>query len=286
LAGKATEVAGRATAGTGAAIYKTAITPTVQEAERILASKAKTPFLTRVSDVLSGAPKQEKNILRSDTALEKGLIGRETEIGVQAKRANEALWKDKIAPAVKESKARVSKESMFSLAEKRVSKILEPGKKKAYEEALEALREDYKDVVDFSLEDAQQIKRELDQFTPEKIFKGKNVANEAAVLRNDLADAIRQQTYDALEDVNIKKDYLDWANLKELEKIGVKAISEGGKKGGFGGFWTSLYDAGTTPVKTIGGQVLYRVGNKLEFIGKKGIKKFGDYLKTKGISKP
>ena len=42
-----------------------------------------------------------------------------------------------------------------------------------------------------------------------------------------------------------------------------------------------MYEQATTPIKTIGGQVLYKVWDKLEFIWPKGINKLGDYLKDK-----
>lgn len=279
--GKATEIAGRATKASGESVFKSAITPTTQEAKRILSAKVETPFLERVSKTLKGE-EYSKPQTRASTALEKGILGRETDIGVQSKRLANNLWKNKIEPMVENTTERITKDDIFAPIIKRIEDTAELGKKQALQDAFNAIKNDYKSVKDFSVKQAQKIKSELDSFTPEKIFKGKNVANEYTTLKNDMANAIRNKTYELLEDVNIKKDYIDWANLNELSNIGVKAISEGGKKGGFGGFWSSMYDMATTPIKTIGGQVLYRVGNKLEFIGQKGIKKFGDYLKSKG----
>jgi hypothetical protein len=274
--------AGRATKATGEVVYKSAITPTVKEAEKILNYEAKTPFLTRVEKTLKGE-ELAKPITRATTALDKGLSGTERAIGVQAKRATQTLWNDTISPALKNSKEVVTKEDLFKPITDRIATMVEPGRKKALSEAFSAIQDEYKGVKQFTLEEAQKVKEALAEFVPDKVYRGKPIASEYRTLQADMADAIRQKIYNSLSDINIKKSYLDYANLKELEKIGVKSISEGGFKGGFGAFWSSMWDAATTPVKTIGGKVLYRVGGKLEFMGEKGIKKFGDYLKKQGF---
>lgn len=275
--------AGRATKGIGEVAVQSAITPTVKEAERILSYQARKPFITRVSETITGDT--TRPLTRAQTAVEKGLMGTEKQIAVQARRTNQKLWQEEIAPAIDSSTAVVTKNDLFEPIIARIEATAEPGRKQALRDAFEAIAEDYKDISTLSLKQAQEIKQGLDEFTPDKVFKGKSVANEYATLKNDMANAIRSKTYDALSDVNIKKKYLDWANLKELEKIGVKALTQGGTKGGFGGFWSTIWDKATIPVKTIGGRILYRVGNSFEFIGEKGIKKFGDYLSGKGITK-
>ena len=70
--------------------------------------------------------------------------------------------------------------------------------------------------------------------------------------------------------------------------MGVKAISSAGTKGGFGGFWSTVYDTAMTPVKTIGGKVLYHIGDKLQVTAPKGFeaKSFSEYLKAVGYLAP
>lgn len=282
-----TKAGGTVVKGTGEALFKSAITPTVQEAERILAYKAKVPFLKRVENYFVGAASKEKPLLRSDTALQtKGIFGTESGVGIKAKRAADDLWKTKIAPAVEASKEVVTKDELFSPVRKLIGGTTDPSRRNALIDAFEALEDDYKGITKFTLKSAQKLKSEIDKFTPEKLFRGKNVANEFRVLQNEMANVIREKTYTALKDQNIRKAYLDWANLHELQKIGVRAISEAKLKGGFGSFWTGMYDMTTVPIKTIGGQVLYRVGNALEFLGKKGITKFGAFLASHGFKKP
>lgn len=292
-AGKALEgsadavtTAGRATKGAGSALYRSAITPNVKEAERILNYQANSPFLTRVSDTLTGKA-DNVPITRGQTALERGIAGTETMVGVQAKRVSDKLWKDEIAPAVAKSDVQMTKQELFATAAARIEATTDPTRRAALQNALDALAEDYAAFPDtFDLTKAQSLKRDLAEFTPAKIFKGQEVASEVRTLQADMADAIRQKTYDALADEGIKRKYLDWANLHELEKIGVKAISEGSFKGGSGTLVSGLWDMATVPIKTIGGQVLYRVGNKVEFLGNKGIKSFGQWLQQKGFEKP
>ena len=272
---------GKVIKGAGSLAYKSAITPNVKEAEKLLAYRAKTPFITRSLDA-DGGP-----LTRGQTALERGLVGTEGMIGVQAKREADKLWAKEIAPAVANSNAVMTKDELFTPALERIATIEDPTRKKAMQDAYDALIEDYADYPEsFDLTKAQALKRDLATFTPQKIFKGKDVASELRTLQADMAGAVRQKTYDSLSDINIKKMYLDWANLDELQQIGVKAISEAQFKGGSGTLIGGLWDMATVPAKTIGGQVLYRVGDMLEFEAPKGIKTFGEYLQSKGYAKP
>lgn len=265
------ESVGKASKSGAGKIYQSAITPNVKEAEKILQAEIKGTV----------APQT-----RASTALEKGIAGTQTGIAVKGGKIADKLYSEKIIPAIQSTKGKVTmnKSELFSRIEDRINKTVDPTKKKALIDAYEAIRNDYANFPEeFDLEVAQDLKKNLDEFTPEKIFRGQNVANELRVLNNDMANAIRSKTYNALEDVNIKKDYLDYGNLKELEKIGVKAITESGRFGGTGTLLSYLSDKALTPVKTIGGQVLYRIGDAFEVIGKKGLKTFADYLKSNNV---
>lgn len=286
---------GKATSNVGERAFKSAINLTVDEAEAVQANAIKKAFIQKeMKNVAKGSDefkalqgqlevaKKYAPTTRADTALEKGIMGTEKMIGKQAGVEKLGLWKNNIEPALKNSQDKITKDELFSRARQTVEAELEPGRKQALQDAYEALLEDYKDFADTDLLTANRIKTSLDKFTPTKIFKGKEVASEYKTLKADLASAIRTKTYESLKEANIKKAYRDYANLQELEKVGIRALTDAGFKGGFGGFWSTLYDAATTPIKTVGGQVLYRVGNKLEFIGDKGIKTLGEYLNKKG----
>lgn len=276
--------------GTAESVYKSGFTPNAKEAELIQAYEASQPSVTSKlygnGDIV-GNP-TFKPILRSDSALRAGISGTEKQIGKQAKASADTIWNTEIAPAVENSPVRITKEEMFSPVEERIAKTIEPSRKQALIDALDAVKQDYASAKDFSLKESQSLKSSLDEFTPSKMFRGKDVANELKVVQHDMANAIRSKTYDSLSNIGIKQKYLDYGNLKELEKVGIKAISEGGFKGGFGGFWSSVYDAAMTPVKTIGGKILYKIGDKLEVTAPKGFKgkTLRDYLEYVGYLTP
>jgi len=270
--------------GAGSTLYKTGITPNVEEAKQILRYRANTPFLTRLTDVDANAPRT-----RSQTALDYNIAGTESMIGVQGRKAADKLWKEQIEPLVKNSDVQMTKDELFTPALERIYAIEDPTRRKAMMNAFDALLDDYAKYPDsFDLTKAQALKRDLAKFTPTKIFKGQDVANEMRTLQADMASAIRKKTYDSFPGENIKKMYLDWANLDELEGLGIKAISEASFKGGSGTLLSGIWDMTTTPIKTVGGLTLYRVGDMLEFSAPKTmkIKSLGEYLTSLGYSKP
>lgn len=282
-AGELSEAAGRTLKGAGEAATQSALTPTVSEAELLLKHKAAKPFLQRVKEVVTGESTAPQT--RAVTAAKHGVAGRMTDVGVKAKRQADKLWKETIAPKVKSVKKKFVVEDLFGDVAARIGETMEPGRKKALLDAFDALQEDYGHLTKITVEDAQKIKSQLDKFTPSKIFKGQEVKEGYNTVKNYLADSIRERTYEALRGANIKGAYRDWANLSELQKVGVKALTDAGRKGGFGGFWTTMWDMATVPIKTVGGQVLYRVGDKLEFVGKKGLKKFSEFLEENGFTR-
>lgn len=274
----------------GESLYTSAYTPSVKEAESILAYEATKPSITSKlfgAGALQGNP-AFKPITVADTALRRGIAGTEANVGVQAKQVADTLYKKEIAPAVKGIKETISKDELFVPIRERIESITDPSKKKAYQDAYESLVEDYAKIDSFTFEQAQKLKSEIAEFTPSKIFRGQDVANELRMLKADIADTIRQKTYEALKDVNIREKYIDYGNLQELQKVGVRAISDAGTKGGFGGFWSTLYDSAMMPVKTIGGKVIYKIGDKLQVTAPKGFegKSFADYLRDVGYLAP
>lgn len=274
----------------GEEIYSSAFTPNVKEAESILAYEASQPsWLDRIigTDSLVGNP-AFKPITTAETALRSGIAGTEKQLGVQAKKAADTLYNKEIAPAVKSIDGVITKEELFVPLQERIAGVTDPSKQKAYQNAYEALLEDYANVKSFTFPQAQKLKSELAEFTPAKVFRGQDVANETRMLQADMASIIRQKTYDKLKDINIRQKYIDYGNLLELQKVGVRALTDAGTKGGFGGFWSTVYDSLMTPVKTIGGKVIYKIGDKLQVTAPKGFegKSFADYLEAIGYLAP
>lgn len=287
-------IIGKGTSRGGEKLYKTAFDLTADEARLVQGNKINIAFLEKERTKLPKTSEEYKTltaqieanklpVTRATTALEKGIAGTEKQVGVKAGVEKMDIWKNKLEPALKASKDVITKDELFAKARERVASELEPSRQASMKAALESLEQDYKGFTTKDLLSANKIKTSLDTFTPSKIFKGQEVASELKTLKADMANAIRQKTYMSLKDINAKRAYIDYGNLKQLEKVGIKALTEAGTKGGFGGFWSTVYDMATVPVKTIGGKVLYRVGNKLEFLGEKGVKTLRQHLESKGI---
>lgn len=290
LAGKVVKPVASGVKSFGKTVYESAYTPNVKEAENILAYEASQPsWLQKIygADVVKGNP-AFKPITVSETALRSGIAGTEKQVGVQAKKVADTLYKKEIAPAVEGIEGVITKDELFAPIQERIAGIVDPTKKSAYENAFESLMDDYKNVTSYSYKEAQKLKSDIAEFLPAKIYRGQDVANETRMMQSDMANLIRQKTYEALKDVNIKQKYLDYGNLQELQKVGVKAISDAGFKGGFGGFWSTVYDKAMTPVKTVGGKVIYHIGDKLQVTAPKGFegKSFAEYLKAIGYLAP
>lgn len=290
LVGKGLAPVANAVKPAGEFIYSRAFTPNVKEAENILAYEATKPS---TASKLYGAGEMVGNaafkpITTAETALRSGLAGTEKQIGVQAKQVADTMFKKEIAPAVDGIKGVITKDELFAPLKERIAKIIDPSKKQAYQNAFDSLVEDYAKTKSFTYKEAQQLKSELAQFTPAKVFRNQDVANETRMLQADMAKLIREKTYDKLKDINVRQKYIDYGNLQELQKVGIKAISEAGTKGGFGGFWSTMYDAAMTPIKTVGGKTLYKIGDKLQVTAPKGFegKTLKEYLISIGYLAP
>lgn len=290
VGGEITQKAGEVVSGTGRLLkagaqklYEHAITPNVEESQQLLDYRAKEPFLTRIKRIYEGTDNPPQT--RGSTAMEQGIAGTEEMVGVRGKRISDKIWKETVKPALDESKGVMSKEEMFSPIEKRISETIEPTKRAAYQDAYDYLKDAYKDRENFTMTEAQSIKSQIDTFTPDKVWKGKPIANELKTLNNDMANGIRTKIYGTLGP-EVQQAYADWGNLHELEQVGIKAISDAPFKGGAGAMVKGLWDTATTPIKTYAGKILYRVGDAFEFVGDKGIKTFGEYLESKGFEPP
>lgn len=250
-------------------LYKTAIRPNTEEARNIIEAKArKTKLPTTVAD----------------TALKYWVQGTEKRIWVQGVRKADEIFKKTISPALEKSKATHNIDDVFAKVEKQIAETKSVTRKQELMDGLAAWKEEFATTGKkvFSTSDLQAEKSALDKFTQSKIFKGKEVANGYNQVKNILANVMRQQVRDDLVETgvkNAKELYKDWANLMELEKIGIKWITEGGKRWGS---WTAIMtilDKYLTPVKTIWGNQLYRAWKWIEFIWPKWIKTLGSFLR-------
>lgn len=254
----------------GEGVYKSAIPTSAKEAQFLQSYKAGKSFAERTLDVIKGTSKEPTTVAK--TAFEKGLFGTESMLGVQAKRATNSLWKDFISPQLKQSKVQVNMPSFFDEAREQIIKENpELGRQKDLLEALEAMKDDYKDVLDVPIEKLQDFKKGWAQFVPEKAYRGKPIAAAYGEVKDTVSGLARNAIYESLGP-EAKQAYFDYGNLLGLQELGQKAMTGGKLKGGFGTFWSAVKDMALTPVATVGGNTIYKVGQGLEFFGKPGLR--------------
>lgn len=250
------------------ALYKTAIRPNADEAKKIIEAKARwTKLPTTVAD----------------TWLKYWVQWTEKSIGIQWVRKADKIFKETINPALEKSKAVHKIDDIFAQVEKEVQATKSVTRKQELMDWLKALKDEFRTTwkTKFTTADLQAEKSALDKFTPTKIFKWKEVADGYNQVKNTLANIMRRQVREDLGNAgvkNAKELYKEWSNLMELEKIGIKWITEWGKRWGSGTAIMTILDKYLTPIKTIGWNQLYRAWKWIEFIWPKWIKTLGSFL--------
>lgn len=274
--GGAAGVIGKGVQAAGKAGYKLAIPLSAREAKMMQGYKARAPFWERVKGVLSGSSNAPR--VAEETAFNKGFMGTESMLGVQSKRAAKTLWDDVIGKQLKASPTKVRMTDFFDEAERSiVSNNPEVARQKDLLTALQSLRDDYVDVGEITLDKLQDFKKGWAKFVPEKVYKGQPIAGAFNDVKNVLADLARKRIYGALGD-DIKLAYLDYGNLEALQELGQKAMTGAKMKGGSGSFLTAIKDMVVTPIATVGGQVVYKIGEGIEMIGPKGARFLGEII--------
>lgn len=264
------KVTGRATQAAGTGITEAVLPRNMQEAGIVQAYKANVPFLQRVASVLGGTSKGPQTL--GKTATEQGIVGTKTGIGIQAKRAGNKLWNTFIQPALDKAGAKISLPEYFNTIERKIIESTpEKTRQNALLDALNAFREDYKGVDIIDLPYLQKLKEGWAEFVPEKFYKGQNIAGNARQVQALLADEARQTLYTILGP-EARQAYLDYGNLKGLAKLGQVSMTGQKLEGGTGSLLSELKSQAVTPVGTLLGQVVYRTGQGLEFIGNAGAK--------------
>ena len=267
--------AGSVLKATGKGLAEAVIPISSKEAQLLQDYKAGTSFWDRVSNILSGKGGIQT---AGKTAFEKGLVGTESMIGVGAKRGLEPLWAETISPVLEKAKPQ-DMTSFWSDVEKSIkSQTKEVSRQKDLLEAFNALKEDYAGVNTATMPTLQDYKSGWASFVPEKYYKGKQIAGAFNEAKAIAADVARQKIYNTLPTGELKKAYLDYGNLIGLSELGQKAMTGGKLKGGFGSFWSAVKDMGLTPIGTIGGQTIYKVGQTVELVGKQGAKTVSDLI--------
>jgi hypothetical protein len=280
LAGSTLRATGRATSKLGSKAIETVIPTSSREAGILQTYKANNPFLKRVADVLKGTDKAPTTA--ASTVTKNGLMGTKSQIGIQAKRAEEKLWKDIISPRLKASEQAVDLDGFFTKIQDDIVKTTpEASRQKSLLNALQSFKDDYAGINSVSLEKLQKLKEGWAEFIPEKAYRGENISGAANQVRKLLANESRQTIYSQLGD-DVRQAYFDYGNLQGLKKMGQVAMTGQKLKGGAGSFISEILSEAVTPVATVGGQAVYRVGKGIEFIGNLGAKNLGEAIGIQG----
>lgn len=274
--GEAGKVGGKAVESAAQKLGTSFIPKSETEAGMLQTYKANNTFADRLRSLVTGGLKAPTTA--AQTAFDKGLVGTESMLGVQAKRAQGKLWTGLIQPALDQSKTEVDMPSFFQQAEQKIaSETADPTRKNALMDALSAVKEDFGDTGKISMKQLQKFKEGWAEFVPEKAYKGQNIAGALNDVRNTLAGMARNTIYGDLGG-EVKQAYLDYGNLNAITALGKKAMAGSKFKGGAGNFLHGLYEMATVPAGTIGGQALYKVGQGLEVAGLPGATTLGEVL--------
>ena len=290
----ALELWGIASEYAGKQIYWLTLPPLTEEAKAIQSYKAWTSSIKPRTTV--------------ESALDTSLISKEpniwtrTMLWTQAERAAWKLFKEKINPAFQtldQKGIMYNIDNIIQTAKDNVnSSKMWVVRKKELIEWLDALADDYVQagVKDFSPSNLQIEKSTLDEFTPDKVFKWKQVASAYNQAKNKVANVMRDLIHKDLtkelweDSVKIYKDY---ANLKNLSNVWVKSLTEWGRKGWAWTMVSRLIDELATPITTTAGKVLYKWGKLLKWIpewiinlAKKSPKAFAKWLSSMAVVEP
>jgi hypothetical protein len=219
-----------------------------------------------------------KPITEANTAARRGLVGSEWQLGVQAKQVANTLWTENIAPALKSVKDKINMPTFLKDIKTEIMGISDLNRRNTLLDAFSKFAEDYKKVSSFGFEKLQEYKEGWAKFIPEATYKGKPIGGSLNEIRNMAAKKARTIIYDKLGN-EIKQAYIYYGNLKSIEAAGRKSVDLLRSKGITKQVWEFIIDKTVTPIGTIAGQILYKTGEGLEFLGKAGAKKVGDIIK-------
>lgn len=204
-----------------------------------------------------------------DTALESwnpfSLTFTRKQIGDMAKKRAGKIFSETINPILEKADEVFNFNEILDEVQKQIS---EEGawqlRKKDLMEWLDALKQDYADiwVNNMSLEQLQQEKSTLDEFTSAKVFKWKDVVSAYNTVKNRLANVIRKKIHETIKNnygVDSAKLYQDYANLNKLSKLWVDARIAWGLKWWSGRLTERIIDTLLTPITSIVGKGTYRL---------------------------
>ena len=254
-------------------LYDAAIPMSEKEAAQTINYRANNSFWDRFFG------KVESPNTTSNTAFNKSFIGTPSTIAVQAKQEGKNLFENIVGPEIDNSKVVVPKDDFFKMIEEKIIKD-HPNdltQQKSILEGLDSVKEDYGSVKDFTLRQLQDLKSDLTHNVPVKYYKGKDISGIMPNIRAEMSDTARDIVRSNISG-EAKQAFDDYGNLLNLQQLGIKDLAGSKFKAGAGSFIMGIKDMVVTPIATIGGQVIYRTANGLEFTGPAGAKTLAHVL--------
>jgi len=238
-------------------------------------------LIGRIKNFITDSPSiGTKPITEANTAVRLVQPGTEWQIGVNAKKASDALWNDVIKPSLRSSEnVNDMKTFLNNIKNKIIIGTKDLDRRNVLLEAWQSFADDYKKVRTFSDSKLQEYKEGWSRFVPEKSYNGKPIGAASKEIRALAADEARKTLYNILPNGKAKQAYIDYGNLKSIADAGIKSVEGLTDKSFSRKIYESIIDKAVTPVATIAGKILYRTGEGLEFIGNKGAKKVKDIIK-------
>ncbi len=278
VAGKTLATTGAITEKAGKSLVSATFPPTASQAKSILDYKSTTPLLKRVQ--LAAKSAEKAPITPSEVALKYNLVGlSRSEIGAKAKRVANQLFENQVNPVINGIEKVVKPKEIFDRVKKTISKIADTSKKKSLLNALDSLKDDYKNVSRLSYKKLDQIKSEMAKGLPAKVWKGQDIAGELNNVRKMFSDEARKLIRKELPD-NVKRIYDEYGSLLSIMEKGEKSLQRG-LDVGILGLTSEAIRRGATPLTTIGGKAINKAGEIIKGVGQR-LQKGGTKLKKSG----
>lgn len=272
------EATGRVLKRAGEGAYGLTITPEEATTQALRKYNAKQPSLAaRVKNLVLNEQPEGKPITEANTAARRGLMGTEKELGVQATRISNQLWKEEIQPKLAKVKGEVNMKTFLTSVEKEIASGTKGVRRTQLLESFKDIKDEFKNVSRINLEKLQEYKEDWTKFIPDSAYKGKTPGSALREVQNIMSNQARKVIYKYVGEEG-KTAYRDYGNLQSIIKSADRSVKDLAKQSPSRGIWQFLMDKAVTPVATVSGKVLYRTGEGLEFVGKKGAKRVGDVI--------
>lgn len=211
-----------------------------------------------------------KPITESESAARNGLVGTEKQLGVQAVRVSRDLWDKTIAPALKLSGNKTDMVKFIGDLKNEIIANNPVGiRQNQLLDSLKAFAKPLEKLGTISDEQLQVFKEDWTKLLPDASYKGKTIASTLKEVQQMASDNARSILRKSLGG-EVGTAYIDYGNMKSIAELGRKTQDMLRSKGMSKQVWEAVLDTTIVPVTTIAGQVLYKTGEGLEFLGKAG----------------